>query len=131
MNMAIVFYPDIEEMKSEYKSDGMLVPRFLFEEKKFRKLSAEAKLLYARLIELESEAAKQKQFDFKGDAYVVMTYREVQEFLNCSCRKAQAVLRELDDTYNGGVNLILKTQWGRGFKTRIYVHMYKRNNESD
>ena len=35
--MAIVFYPDIEEMKSEYKSDGMLVPRFLLKEKKFRR----------------------------------------------------------------------------------------------
>lgn len=121
--MAIINYPDPREFMGYLISDYFYIPKFIVEDIYFKNLSAEAKLIYSRFVQLALEAREKEQRDSSGRFYITTTIREVQEFLNCSSHKAQDVLKELD--YREGIGLIIKTGTGRGCKTIIYVNWYK------
>ena len=122
--MPIINYPDPRKFMGYLILDYFYIPKFIVEDSYFKNLSAEAKLLYSRFVQLALEAREKKQQDSSGRFYITITIKEIQEFLNCSCHKAQDVLKELD--FRNGIGLIIKTGAGRGCKTIIYVNWYKK-----
>lgn len=98
------------------------LPKFLFEQHEFKELSVEAKVVYAKLLELDDFSERRGWYDSDGRVYVLYTLRRVEEFLNCSCHKAQDIFKELGEE---GVGLITREGQGRGKPSRIYVHKYE------
>lgn len=118
-------YPDSKEFMGNELSEYIFIPKFIVEDRYYKRISAEAKLLYALFIQLALEAERNGQQDSYGNAYITITIKEIREFLNCSAHKAQDVLKELDCRH--GVGLICKSGLGRGYKTNIYVNLYEKN----
>ena len=97
------------------------LPKFLFENSEFKDLSVEAKVIYAKLLDLDEFSEKAGWYDEEGRVFVRYTLRRVEEFLNCSCHKAQDIFKELGEE---GVGLITRVAQGRGAASIIYVHRY-------
>ena len=75
--------------KSEYAPvECVNIPKMLFQEKQYEKLSVDAKLLYALLLDRKTLANMNGWIDQNGTAYVVYTKSELCDF---------GVLRSLED----------------------------------
>lgn len=95
------------------------VPKLLFTEPIFKKLSCEAKILYGLMLDRMSLSIKNGWFDAKGRAYIYFAIEEIAELLNCGKNKAVRSLQELvDDT---GIGLIEKKRQGQGKANILYV----------
>ena len=90
------------------------IPRVLFTDSQFSKLSAEAKILYGLLLDRMSKSA---EIDTENKAYVYFTLQEVQESLDIGKDKAIKLFNELDK----GIGLIERKKQGQGKPTKIYV----------
>ena len=75
--------------KSEYAPvECVNIPKILFQEKQYEKLSVDAKLLYSLLLDRKTLANMNGWIDQNGTAYVVYTKSELCDF---------GVLRSLED----------------------------------
>lgn len=75
--------------KSEYAPvECVNIPKMLFQEKQYEKLSVDAKLLYSLLLDRKTLANMNGWIDQNGTAYVVYTKSELCDF---------GVLRSLED----------------------------------
>ena len=72
------------------------IPKFLFTEEKYKKLSLSAKVLYCFIIDRASLSSENNFIDEKGKIYVFMTNQEVCEKLTCSHVKASKIFKELE-----------------------------------
>jgi len=115
------------------------VPRMLIKDKRFRKLSNDAKLLYGLMIDRMALSMKNEWLDNKNRAYIIYTLESITEDLNCGRDKAMKVLGELDS--NKGIGLIERVRRGLGKPDIIYVknfigavekeNIVEEGNESD
>ena len=115
------------------------VPRILIKDKRFRKLSNDAKLLYGLMIDRMALSMKNEWLDNKNRAYIIYTLESITEDLNCGRDKAMKVLGELDS--NKGIGLIERVRRGLGKPDIIYVknfigavekeNIVEEGNESD
>lgn len=92
------------------------VPKALFKEERFKRLSAESKLLYGLLLDRMCLSAENGWMDEKNRVYIVFTIEEVQEELNCGSKKAVAIMKELEEC-----GLIEKKRQGLSKPNLIYV----------
>ena len=95
------------------------VPRILIKDKRFKKLSNDAKLLYGLMIDRMALSMKNEWLDEKNRAYIIYTLESITEDLNCGRDKAMKVLAELDS--NKGIGLIEGVRRGLGKPDIIYV----------
>jgi hypothetical protein len=95
------------------------VPKVLFTEECFKKISCEAKILYGLLLDRMSLSIKNRWFDEKNRAYIIFTVNEIAELLNCGTQKVVKLLKELDT--EAGIGLIEKKRLGLGKPNVIYV----------
>lgn len=95
------------------------VPRILIKDKRFKKLSNDAKLLYGLMIDRMALSMKNEWLDDKNRAYIIYTLESITEDLNCGRDKAMKVLAELDS--NKGIGLIERVRRGLGKPDIIYV----------
>ena len=109
------FYNRDAERFSFYK-----IPKLFFEEEIFRKLSSDAKLLYAILLDRTGLSFKSGWVDKENRVYIICTINEIQLLMNCSNKKAIKTLDELDGN-RGGIGLIEKARLGLGKPNIIYV----------
>ncbi len=93
------------------------IPKVLFTEEQFRKLSIEAKVLYGLMLDRMSLSMKSGWLDEQGRVYIYFTVADVQECLNCGRTKAIGLLKELD----AGFGLIERKRQGLGKPDRVYV----------
>ena len=100
------------------------IPRALFTDSQFSKLSAEAKILYGLLLDRMSKSA---EIDAENKAYVYFTLQEVQECLDIGKDKAIKLFNELDK----GIGLIERKKQGQGKPTKIYVLDFADFNTSE
>lgn len=97
------------------------LPKFLFEYKSLSELSIEARVLYARFLDLVEFSAKAGWYDNEGRLYIMFTLKSVEKFFDCSNHKARDIFKELGDE---GVGLITRVEQGRGQPSIIYVHKF-------
>jgi len=96
------------------------VPKILFTDPAFAKLSTEARLLYGLLLDRMQLSMKNGWMDEDGKVFIFFTVENVMEALACGNKKAGALLGELDD--RKGIGLITRIRQGMGRPDKIYVH---------
>ena len=83
---------------------------------RYKKLSAEAKLLYALMDDRTCLSAANGWHDENGEVFIHFTIDEVCHVLHCRSEKACHVISELEE-----VSLIYRRKRGRGRAAMIYV----------
>lgn len=95
------------------------IPKQLFTDRRFDRLSVEAKLLYGMMIDRMELSQKNGWIDENGRAYIYFTVDEVKERLHCANDKAMKLMRELDS--DKGIGLLECVRQGLGKPNIIYV----------
>lgn len=92
------------------------VPKILFTNDRYRKISTDAKMLYGLMLDRMALSEKNRWNDDNGRLYIYFTVDDIQESLGVARQKASLMLSELE---KGG--LILRERRGLGRPNRIYV----------
>ena len=96
------------------------VPKILFTDTYFDRLSTDAKLLYGLLLDRMQLSLKNGWLDDAGRVFIYYTVESIMEALTCGNKKAGQLLAELD--VKKGIGLISRVRQGLGKPDRIYVH---------
>lgn len=110
------FYEEQSESYSFYR-----IPKQLFTEIEFERLSVEAKLLYGLLLDRICLSRKNNWVDKSGHVYVYFTIDALKKSIRCGNTKACRLLKELDD-----FGLIERKNQGQGKPAIIYVKNFCR-----
>ena len=109
-----------EDCRNEMKSHGFLcVPKELLFDSRFKKLTIEAILLYAYMLDRLKLSLENGWKDTDGKTFIYFSVESIMELLKCSKGKAISTLKELDEKH--GIGLIEKKRGGYGKCARIYV----------
>ena len=101
------------------------IPKVLFSDECFARLSLEAKFLYAMMLDRMEISIKNGWRDKEGRAYIYFTMDEAMELLQCKTEKVVKIFAELDE--RNGVGLIETVRQGFGKPNRIYVKNFMDN----
>ena len=93
------------------------VPKALVKANLFQKMSGDAKLLYAVLLDRMSLSIKNGWQDKHGNAYIICTIEEVMDSIHCARQKAVKLLDELEQEFQ----LIERRRQGLGKPNLLYV----------
>lgn len=104
------------------------IPRQLITGKPFKRLSADAKLLYALMLERMGLSARNGWYDEQGRVFIYYTVNEIRAVLNCGNDKAIKLLAELDTVK--GIGLIERIKQGQGRPTKIFVKNFSRQTSA-
>lgn len=105
-----------------YKIDETLqhsyyqMPQELFCNEKYKKLSIEAKVIYAFLLNRMNLSRMNKWINDKGEIYLIYTRKEIQSKLNLSDKPVTRAFKELRES-----NLIKEEKQGFGKPNLIYI----------
>ena len=102
---------DISQIKGFYQ-----LPKFLFKKEKYKKMSTEAKTMYALFIDRLKLSIKNNWLDKDDNVYIIFTNEEVRQELNCCIATAVKVVKELKK-----YGLILTKRQGLGKPNLIYL----------
>ena len=103
------------------------IPKMLFQEKQYEKLSVDAKLLYSLLLDRKTLANINGWIDQNGIAYVVYPKSEIKKHLNASRYHVDMALEELEKCGQ----MVVVTQPYPGRPCQIYVKDITGNHEKD
>ena len=92
------------------------LPKALMYEIKYKNLSANAKLLYAMLLDRTTLSIENDWFDSQDRTYIICEVDEVEIYLSCARGTANKALKELEKH-----KLIMKHQQGQGKANLLYV----------
>lgn len=92
------------------------MPQELFCNEKYKKLSIEAKVIYAFLLNRMNLSRINKWINGRGEIYLIYTRKEIQSKLNLSDKPVTRVFKELRET-----NLIKEEKQGFGKPNLIYI----------
>jgi hypothetical protein len=98
------------------------IPKMLFTDDLYKKVSVEAKVLYGLMLDRMSLSLKNQWLDREGRAYIYFSLEDIMEALGCSNKKAITIMKELD--VEAGIGLIEKKRQGQGKPTTIYVKQF-------
>ena len=101
------FYGKEADQYSFYK-----IPKLLFTDEHFKKVSVEAKVLYGLMLDRMSLSVKNQWLDGEGRAYIYYSLEDIMDALGCSNKKAITIMKELDA--EAGIGLIEKKRQGQG-----------------
>ena len=102
------------------------IPRALFKDKTFSKLSCEAKILYGLMLDRICLSIRNNWIDDDGHAYIIFQSDEISELMGCGRQKTFKLLAELDT--DGGIGLIERCRRGQGKASIIYVRNFNRSS---
>lgn len=124
-NLRFDYYYGLEaEQYSFYR-----VPRLLVKDRRFKKLSSDAKLLYGLMLDRMSLSVKNGWFDEENRAYIYYTVENIMEDLGCSKPTCSKIIAELDD--KKGIGLIERKKQGLGKPDMIYVKNFVLSEEPE
>lgn len=92
------------------------MPQELFCNEKYKKISIEAKVIYAFLLNRMNLSRINKWINDKGEIYLIYTRKEIQSKLNLSDKPVTRAFKELRET-----NLIKEEKQGFGKPNLIYI----------
>ena len=93
------------------------VPKALIKVDLFEKMSGDAKLLYAVLLDRMNLSLKNGWQDENGNTYIICTIDEIMDSIRCARQKAVKLLDELEHEYQ----LIERRRQGLGKPNLLYV----------
>ena len=98
------------------------IPKLLFTNEHFKKISVEAKLLYSIMLNRMELSLKNNWLDEDGNVFIYYTLEEAMDNLGFAHTKVIRIMNELDTVK--GVGLILRKKQGQGKPTKIYVKKF-------
>lgn len=101
------------------------IPKVLFTDDRFKKLSTDSKLLYGLLLDRMGLSIKNKWLDKQNRVYIYFSVDEAMVQMNCASEKATKLFTELDS--KKGIGLIERVRQGQGKPSRIYVKRFISN----
>lgn len=105
------YYGQEAEQYSFYR-----IPKALFTDERFRRISAEAKVLYGLFLDRMSLSVKNGWTDAENRVFIYFTLEDALELLCCGHTKAVALFSEVEK-----VGLIERKKQGQGKPAKIYV----------
>lgn len=105
------------------------IPKTLFTEEKFKKLSTDAKVLYGLLLDRLSLSVKNNWLDEQNRVYIHYTLENIMQDLGYGHNKCVKIIQELDD--KKGIGLIERKKQGLGRPDIIYVKNFLKILEND
>ena len=102
------------------KFNFIMIPKNFFEEEPFINLSAEAKILYALLLDRMNLSKANKWLDEYGRVFVYYKSSKVGSMLNCGHDKVTKTFRELES-----IGLVYRKKQGLKFPDKIYVKNHR------
>ena len=106
------FYGQSGELFSYFR-----IPKALFQDRRFRQLSTDARTLYGILLDRMSLSVKNHWLDEQSRVYIIFTTEEIMEALSCANQKACRLMLELEKD----AGLIERKRQGLGKPSLIYV----------
>ena len=106
------FYKINETLQHSYYQ----MPQELFCNEKYKKISIEAKVIYAFLLNRMNLSRMNKWINEKGEIYLIYTRKEIQNKINLSDKPVTRAFKELRET-----NLIKEEKQGFGKPNLIYI----------
>ena len=103
------------------------IPKILFTDPFFKKLSCEAKVLYGLMLDRMALSVKNKWFDEEDRVYIIFTIDDARELMGCCKQTAVKIMAELDS--QKGIGLIEKKRLGLGKANIIYVKTFHAEEE--
>lgn len=100
-------------------------PKELFINPQYKKMSADAKLLYSFMLDRNSLSLKNNWIDQNNRIYIIFARTEAQEILCIANQKATKIYKELQDN-----DLIKEVKQGLGKPNIIYVKKFVRTVEN-
>ncbi|HEM3166383.1 TPA: replication initiator protein A [Streptococcus suis 92-1400] len=105
------------------------IPKLLFTDSTFSKLSSDAKVLYGILLDRMNLSIKNNWIDEENKVYIIFTIEEIAEIMCCATQKATKILQELDD--KKGIGLVEKKRLGLGKPNILYVKNFILQEEKE
>ena len=105
-------------LQEQYGMKYYQMPKVFFTNEKYKKLSNDAKILYALLHDRLQVSIKNKWIDSTNSLYFIFTNQKVSEILNVSPRKITTIKKELLDT-----NLLDQKQ--KSFNAPFHLYLMK------
>ena len=105
------------------------IPKVMFTDPHFKKLSCEAKVLYGLLLDRMSLSLKNQWFDAQGRVYIIFTIDDACELMGCSKPTVVKLFAELDD--KKGIGLVEKKRLGLGKANILYVKNFMLREEEE
>lgn len=98
------------------------IPKMLFIDKRFKKISAEAKLIYGLMLDRMGLSMKNNWLDNKNRVYIYFTIEDAIELLGYGRSKVIKLFAELDK--QTGAGLIERKKQGQGKPSIIYIKSF-------
>ena len=108
------YYGEEAEQFSFYR-----IPRMLIKDKRFKKLSSDAKILYGLMLDRMALSMKNGWIDEYNRVFIYYSIDDIMEDLGCSKPTCTKIMAELDN--KKGIGLIEKKRQGQGKPDVIYV----------
>lgn len=105
------------------------IPKTLIKDKRFKKLSSDAKILYGLMLDRMALSMKNGWFDEYNRVFIYYAIDDIAEDLGCSKPTCTKIMAELDS--KKGVGLIEKKRQGQGKPDIIYVKNFVMLDESE
>ena len=105
------FYEEQSQQFAFYR-----IPKVLFTNNRFQKISTEGKVLYGLLLDRVSLSRENGWIDEEGRVYIIFTLNAIRQAMNCAEKSAIKYLTELED-----FGLIERIRQGLGKPAIIYV----------
>ena len=105
-------------LQEQYGMKYYQMPKVFFTNEKYKKLSNDAKILYALLHDRLQVSIKNKWIDSSDSLYFIFTNQKLSEILNVSPRKITTIKKELMDT-----NLLVQKQ--KSFNAPFHLYLMK------
>lgn len=105
------FYEEQSQQFAFYR-----IPKVLFTDNRFQKISTEGKVLYGLLLDRVSLSRENGWIDEEGRVYIIFTLNAIRQAMNCAEKSAIKYLKELED-----FGLIERIRQGLGKPAIIYV----------
>ena len=105
------FYEEQSQQFAFYR-----IPKVLFTDNRFQKISTEGKVLYGLLLDRVSLSRENGWIDEEGRVYIIFTLNAIRQAMNCAEKSAIKYLTELKD-----FGLIERIRQGLGKPAIIYV----------
>ena len=100
------------------------IPKVLFTDPGFRRMTADAKILYGLMLDRMGLSIRNGWLDEQNRVFIYFTLEEAMDAMCCGHNKAVALFTELDK-----VGLIERRKQGQGRPTKIYVKNFTRKEE--
>ena len=95
------------------------IPKVLVKDKKYKRMSSDAKILYGLMLDRMELSARNNWFDESNRCYIFYTAETIAEDLDCCVRSARTLIAELKK-----IELIEVKRQGQGKPAKIYVKKF-------